>query len=266
MIHAMMYMVWKTQPATCCKFAFSAGATSRTKAAAAAAIDHRYDVRVRSMVSNCNPQLHFHGLSCPPFYTGHIHSASRRRTFVTSFVAKSSSPSRPSSNTVVRENQQRHIPPPTWSIRDLKLTSTHPPVSQEEFERLSRLALIDVSYDHGESQVDSLKQELGNMLKMIQHVAEHNYPPPLLDVHVANNKSDDDPTYIIYDKVRGVKEIPLRKGINDDLLQEQDADQARKVWETLLRAKTIRRGGGHVYFAIKTDGDSSDENSFSNKS
>ena len=36
---------------------------------------------------------------------------------------------------------------------------------------------------------------------------------------------------------------------------EEDAEQATQVWNSLLRPKTIRKGGGHEYFAIVTEKD-----------
>jgi len=158
-----------------------------------------------------------------------------------------------------RRQHQKHIPSPTWSIRDLELTSTHPPLPQEEFERLARLVLIDVSSKNNENnndnyndEMDTLRQDLGNMLHMIQHVTEYKYSPSPTGKH--NNEQFPAPTYggRIYDTVRGVKAIPLRKGITGDPFQDRDATQAREVWEIFLRPKTVRKGGSHVYFAIET--------------
>lgn len=158
------------------------------------------------------------------------------------------------------EKQHKHIPSPTWSIKDLELTSTHPPLPQEELERLARLVLIDINNDNNDDDLDSLKQDLGNMIHMIQHVIEYDGKNKHVgDVSIASEEQNDenDPTYgrdagSIYDAVRGVKSIPLRKGIEDDPLQEGDTKQAQEVWGKLLQPKTINRGGGHAYFAIET--------------
>jgi hypothetical protein len=160
-----------------------------------------------------------------------------------------------------QQQHHKHIPSPTWSIKDLELTSTHPPLPQEELERLARLVLIDVNNNNNnDDDLDSLKQDLGNMIHMIQHVTEYEHK------HVGgvsiseennNNDTNDQTSYgrdagTIYDAVRGVKTIPLRKGIEDDPLQEGDTKQAQEVWDNFLKPKTINRGGGHAYFAIET--------------
>jgi hypothetical protein len=159
------------------------------------------------------------------------------------------------------EKQHKHIPSPTWSIKDLELTSTHPPLPQEELERLARLVLIDINNDNNDDDMDSLKQDLGNMIHMIQHVTEYDGKNKHVgDVSIASEEQqtdENDPTYgrdagSIYDAVRGVKSIPLRKGIEDDPLQEGDTKQAQEVWDNFLQPKTINRGGGHAYFAIET--------------
>jgi hypothetical protein len=159
------------------------------------------------------------------------------------------------------EKQHKHIPSPTWSIKDLELTSTHPPLPQEELERLARLVLIDINNDNNDDDMDSLKQDLGNMIHMIQHVTEYDGKNKHVGgVSIASEEQNDenDPTYgrdatgSIYDAVRGVKSIPLRKGIEDDPLQEGDTKQAQEVWDNFLQPKTINRGGGHAYFAIET--------------
>jgi hypothetical protein len=174
---------------------------------------------------------------------------SRRRLFATN------------SSNEQQHQQHKHIPSPTWSIKDLELTSTHPPLPQEELERLARLVLIDINNDNNDSDdLDSLKQDLGNMIHMIQHVTEYDGKNKHVgDLSIASEEQNDtnDPTYgrdagSIYDAVRGVKSTPLRKGIEDDPLQEGDTKQAQEVWDNFLQPKTINRGGGHAYFAIET--------------
>ena len=225
------------------------GRGRRRTAAAAATTDRRGFVSGRAVTTNSNHQLFFRSNGMPP----HSNSATRR-TKVTAFENSSGLKQQQ------QQQQQKHrIPQPTWSVQDLELTSTHLPISQKELERLARLVLIDVSgnsNNNDDNNLNSLKQDLGNMLHMIQHVTEYDYQLPT-GKSVAgsrNDYSDDDLTCSarIYDTVRGVKTIPLRKGIETDPLQERDATQAQEVWEDFLRPKTIRRGGGHVYFAIET--------------
>lgn len=162
---------------------------------------------------------------------------------------------------VFQQQGKNRIPQPTWSIQDLALTTSHPPISQKELERLARLVLIDVSgniNNYNGDNLDSLKQDLGNMLHMIQHVTEYEHQQSTgnATIDTRNNRGDDSDDAMcgarIYDTVRGVKAIPLRKGIEEDPFQAEDAVQAQEIWEHFLQPKMIRRGGGHVYFAIET--------------
>lgn len=161
----------------------------------------------------------------------------------------------------LEQQSGNHVPQPTWSVQDLELTSTHVPITQQELDRLARLVLVDMSENSSNSDdetIDSLKQDLGDMLHMIQHVTEHDCQEiigkDVADARYNNNDDKDEPTgsATIYDTTRGVRGIPLRKGIEEDPLQAQDASQAQVISETVLHSKMVRRGGGHEYFAIET--------------
>jgi hypothetical protein len=142
------------------------------------------------------------------------------------------------------------IPEPTWSIKELDLTSKKPPIPPEELKRLSRLALIDI-----ESMPDKerLGQDLANMLHMIDQVsrfdAAENYG---FESQNHDNEADADRAAEIYDVVRGVTKAPLRKSVDEDPLQTKDQAIAGDVWNSLLQPKTIRKGGRHDYFVIQT--------------
>jgi hypothetical protein len=166
-----------------------------------------------------------------------------------------------------QRRRYKYIPEPTWSIQDLDLFTNQPPLPPEELERLSRLALIDIS-NKSTNERAQLNQDLANMLHMIQQVTECN-------LNDANNKDinneldnasaassrraewDVDGASLcsseIYDFVRGVSAAPLRKGTDEDPLHQEDAKEAQEVWENLLQPKTIRKGGGHQYFTIVTE-------------
>jgi Asp-tRNA(Asn)/Glu-tRNA(Gln) amidotransferase C subunit len=158
-----------------------------------------------------------------------------------------------------RRRQYKHIPEPTWSIKDLDLFTNQPPLPKEELERLCRLALIDISRKTMDEQT-KLNQDLANMLHMIQQVTEYCTSDDELDhtLTTAGHRDGDVDTTTscsseIYDFVRGVTAAPLRKGIDMDPLHDDDAKQAQEVWDNLLQPKTIRKGGGHQYFAIVTE-------------
>ena len=209
-----------------------------------------------------------------------------RRNYSSTYTSNndSSSSSSPSTLNSNSSNNQKHrsyqfIPSPTWSVQDLELTLSHPPLPEEEFKKLARLVLLDVSSSSiissssNDDNNDSLRQDLGNMLHMIQQVTEYQYPPSTKsssssrsgsnsscnsnNVHDGYDTVDSGATYDdgskIYDAVRGVKAAPLRRGIENDPLQLSDAAQAQEVWENFVQPKTMRKGGSHVYFAIKTN-------------
>jgi hypothetical protein len=143
------------------------------------------------------------------------------------------------------------IPEPTWSIKELDLTSKKPPIPPEELKRLSRLALIDI-----ESMPDKerLGQDLANMLHMIDQVSSYAAEN---DIFESQNDDDDDEANAdraaeIYDVVRGVSKAPLRKSVDEDPLQTKDQAIAGDVWNSLLQPKTTRKGGRHDYFVIQT--------------
>eukprot|EP00536_Pseudo-nitzschia_multiseries_P009981 jgi/Psemu1/202134/e_gw1.291.48.1 len=160
-----------------------------------------------------------------------------------------------------QQREKGRVPQPTWSVKDLELTSPHTPIPKRELGRLARLVLVDLSTNKNNNDLHtlfSLEQDLGNMLHMIQHVTEYDYQQTAgKSATDARNQGDtnyEDAKYSakIYDTVRGIEATPLRKGIKEDPLQEQDAVQAQDIWASFLQTKAIRVGGGHVYFSIKT--------------
>ncbi len=155
---------------------------------------------------------------------------------------------------------EHHIPNPTWSLQDLELTSTHTSIPEQELKRLTKLVLVDLfenNEHHPDDILNLMKQDLGNMLHMIQHVTKYDYQESI------RNGDDDSSDTVVekgfdmtadattYDTVRGLKRGDLRKGIELDPLQTQDATQAQNILEK-LNLRMINRGGGHKYFAIET--------------
>jgi len=151
-----------------------------------------------------------------------------------------------------------NIPKPTWSIADLEMARTHSPITQHELERLARLLLVDKSAQIDDRYVESiynLKQDLGDMIHMIQHITQKNIFKDRSDNLKENNfDEEDNPTGNdrIYDIVRGVRGIPLREVSLKESLQGEDNVEAQAVWNEKVQTKMIRRGGGHIYFAIET--------------
>jgi hypothetical protein len=139
-------------------------------------------------------------------------------------------PSKPSYN---------ELPPPTWSISSLKLDQQHAPVSEEELSILAKRALINLpSDDKSSHQLDTkqLRQDLGNMIHMIQQVQDFATDTAgLTDEH-------------IYDRPRGVTSAPVRR-TSSTTEEDQEAEQ---VWDSLLKPKTTPVGA-HPYFVIATN-------------
>ena len=143
-----------------------------------------------------------------------------------------------------------YIPEPTWSVKNLDLTSKKPRLPPEELKRLSRLTLIDI--DSIADDKNGLEQDLSNMLHMIDQVTYASNIEEGEDIGTDDDEKSSAKAAEIYDIVRGVTSAPLRSSIEDDPLQGKDQEQAESVWKNLLQPKTIRKGGRHEYFAIKT--------------
>jgi len=124
------------------------------------------------------------------------------------------------------------IPDATWSVESLELGKKHPPVSQQELERLAKRALLDVRH----LPVEDLRQDLGNMLHMIRQVQSFQPTEELNEVD-------------LYDVPRGVQATPLRK--DDEETDERVIQQEKQVWESFLKPKTTMVGA-HSYFVIAT--------------
>ena len=142
-----------------------------------------------------------------------------------------------SSKSSSKSSNYTKLPSPTWSISSLELDQKHEPISREELSVLAKRALISVSLLDSMNRTDELRQDLGNMIHMIQQVQ---------DFATAETEllSDAD----IYDKPRGVKATPTRSEDCGSALEEEEAKQ---VWDSFLKPKTTAVGA-HSYFAIAT--------------
>ena len=128
------------------------------------------------------------------------------------------------------------LPEPTWSIASLELDKNHTPVSEEELALLAKRALIDVPSDP--QARGSLRQDLGNMIHMIQTVK---------DFAADEELTDED----IYDRPRGVTMAPVHRSTESS---EAEQEEMRQVWDSLLKPKTTNVGA-HPYFVIETKRD-----------
>lgn len=133
----------------------------------------------------------------------------------------------------------KYIPPPTWSLADLRLTSDASevePLTAEQLSSLSKRALIDIPND------EASRKDLANMMQLIRQVVEWNEKNKFnVGREEAEADDDDDDAPLLYDLPRGVKEAPLRN--DDDVLIEEHS--------AVPLDKTVSIGG-HKYFAVKT--------------
>jgi hypothetical protein len=125
------------------------------------------------------------------------------------------------------------IPPPTWSLQDLELSSSKEPVSMQELERLARKSLLDVSKLE---DTDALRRDLSNMLHCLEQVRDTELP----------DLTDEE----IYDVPRGVTAALLRNSSTDDF-KEEEKEEAKQIWDSLLKPKAKSRGA-HSYFSVIT--------------
>ena len=142
----------------------------------------------------------------------------------------------------------RFIPPPTWSIADLELDRSHPPVSNEELRTLCKRALLDPGLMSKEA-TDSLRQDLGNMMHMIQSVRDDESVDKLANEAIAEMGHEQDPAAWYYDVPRGVTAAPTRE--DEDTSSSTARADAQSVLNSFLRPK-MNQQGAHHYFEIVT--------------
>jgi hypothetical protein len=140
------------------------------------------------------------------------------------------------------------LPNATWSIASLELHKNHKPIDYNELKTLAKRAVIDISIvtadtsaPHQQENIDCLRQDVGNMMNMIQQVV--NQPSEI------QNLMDDLTCEDLYDVPRGVISAPLRQ--HTDKKDGMIANESERVWTSFLKPKMISKGG-HSYFEIAT--------------
>jgi len=143
------------------------------------------------------------------------------------------------------------IPAPTWSIASLELDRNHTPVSTEELNTLCKRALIDPGLLSNEA-TDALRQDLGNMLHMIQQVQDDSTSIERFGKDIM--EMEEDPAVWYYDVPRGVTAAPVR---DDDDESTSSAAYAETTEEEAAALKSflqpkMKQRGAHQYFEIVT--------------
>jgi Asp-tRNA(Asn)/Glu-tRNA(Gln) amidotransferase C subunit len=138
------------------------------------------------------------------------------------------------------------IPDPTWSVASLQLDKAHPPASVEELHVLAQRATLDMCRLDDATR-NKLCQDLGNMLRMIEHVQENDPATAQSEIKTPMDPVD------LYDVPRGVVAAPFRD--EDDRTQDERNDEekamAQSVRNSFLEPK-MRWVGGHQYYEIVT--------------
>ena len=147
------------------------------------------------------------------------------------------------SNGTKKRPSYTELPSPTWSIASLQLHQKHEPVSREELSVLAKRALVSIPILDSMGCTDQLRQDLGNMLHMIQQVQD-------FASETETSLTDAD----IYDRPRGVTAAPVHQAeadTKDDENNHLEAEEAQKVWESFLKPKTTAVGN-YSYFVVPT--------------
>mmetsp|Transcript_18891 Transcript_18891/g.21645 ORF Transcript_18891/g.21645 Transcript_18891/m.21645 type:complete len:164 (-) Transcript_18891:59-550(-) len=124
------------------------------------------------------------------------------------------------------------IPAPTWSLRELELTSSSKPVSRKEVEVLARRVLLDLP-----KNIEPLQQDLANMLHCLEQVKS------------IEGDLDELSDHDLYDAPRGLTVVPIRE--ESDCSNHEEEKVSKSVWKEYLKPKAIKRGD-HDYFGIVT--------------
>jgi hypothetical protein len=177
-------------------------------------------------------------------------------------------------------------PPPSWSVRDLRLNATHDEIhdddcaiSDAELATLARRCLIDVrrlSYERRHR----LRVHVGGIMRCASVLLESEATAPKeggdgviddgagddesCDVHDGRVRGVDDDDNglltdeMVYDMPRGLTKMPIRGGVgwdddvNDDW-SSRDKDESRAVMNSDgVRSKMSMSSDDKMYFSIVT--------------
>lgn len=163
------------------------------------------------------------------------------------------------------------IPPPTWSIQDLHLSSAHldKSISDEEYHKLAYRCLIDIRVLTPEQNLQ-LKQSLCDIMRCVSLVTDHNpWHDPMNPRNDEGTKSSDMDMnkMTLLNKVDSLSQNYPHKTRSRTEEQNEwvayDRKEAEQVLQNIRQGKgeklTRREEDGHWYFALKT-GVAADEN------
>jgi len=146
------------------------------------------------------------------------------------------------------------LPEPTWSLSDLELSKQHDPVTQQELQVLAKRALLHVPFNEKDSY--KLRQELGNMMHMIQQVSLFDFDKHNNNIYNDNDNETQEKEINLYDKPRGVTGAPFRSDEKNAIVTkphegEEEEKESEQVFASFLQPQTVKVGA-HNYFCIET--------------
>lgn len=160
-------------------------------------------------------------------------------------------------------------PPPSWSVRDLRLSSptdqdnddnvsSSGKISEDELATLARRCLIDVRQLSSERR-DKLRIHVAGIMRCASVLLESNELS-----RVRNQLTDEE----VYDIPRGLTKMPIREGgrvrrstVDDDNIDGDDLEQwtlydskeSKAVMQNdSVRSKMVQTAGGETFFSVIT--------------
>lgn len=160
-------------------------------------------------------------------------------------------------------------PPPSWSVRDLRLSSptdqdndddvsSSGKISEDELATLARRCLIDVRQLSSERR-DKLRIHVAGIMRCASVLLESNELS-----RVRNQLTDEE----VYDIPRGLTKMPIREGgrvrrstVDDDNIDRDDLEQwtlydskeSKAVMQNdSVRSKMVQTAGGETFFSVIT--------------
>ena len=161
-------------------------------------------------------------------------------------------------------NQVQVPPPPSWSVKELRLTSTvdeedNSKISNEELATLARRCLIDIRRLTPERR-DKLRVHCGGIMRCASVLLDsrnsdiggnHNENST---IHNINSSGSDDKILTdedVYDTPRGLTKMPIRDDTKNDW--KNDSNDSKAIFQNKsVQSKMIKTKDGE-FFSVTTN-------------
>ena len=161
-------------------------------------------------------------------------------------------------------NKVQVPPPPSWSVKELRLTSTvgeedNSKISNEELATLARRCLIDIRRLTPERR-DKLRVQCGGIMRCASVLLDSRNSD-VNDIHTDNstihniNSSGSDDKILtdedIYDTPRGLTKLPIRDDTKNDWMN--DSNESKAIFQNKsVKSKMIQTNDGE-FFSVTTN-------------